>query len=259
MAGAGIKLFSTGAVLTAAQVNTYLMDQSIHRFADATARSAAYSSAGVTLAEGMFSYLDSTNKLYFYNGSSWEEVGAQIEAGEVTNTEVAADAAIALSKLAEGTAGNVVLANSSGVATYTSITGDISVTDAGVTAISTGVIVDADINASAEIALSKLANATISTKTSDYTLILSDKSKIIEMNSSSTNTLTVPPSSSVNFATGTEITVVQYGSGKTQIAAGSGVTVRSTPGLYLRDRYSSATLIKRATDEWYLIGDLSAS
>jgi len=259
MAGAGIKLFSTGAVLTAAQVNTYLMDQTIHRFATTSDRSSAYSAAGVTLAEGMFSYIDATNKLYFYTGSAWEEVGAQIEAGEVTNTEIAVSAGISLSKLASGTAGYVVLANGSGVPTYTSITGDISVTDAGVTAISSGVIVDADVNASAAIAKSKIADVSISNKVADYTLSLTDKNKIIEMEVSSANTLTVPPSSTANFAVGAEVTVVQYGSGKTQIAAGSGVTIRATPGLYLRARYSSATLIKRATDEWYLIGDLSAS
>ena len=146
------------------------MDQSIHRFATTTARATAYSSAGVTLAEGMFSYIDATNKLYFYTGSAWEEVGAQIEAGEVTNTEVSASAAIAISKLASGTSSQVILANASGVPTYTTISGDITVSSTGVTAIgaskvTSSMIVDAtivngDISTSAAIAHSKLANAT---------------------------------------------------------------------------------------------------
>lgn len=160
MAGQGIRLFSTGAVLTAAQINQYLMDQSIHRFATTTARATAYSAAGVTLAEGMFSYVDSTNKLYYYSGSAWEEVGAQIEAGEVTDTEVSATAAIAISKLASGTAAQVILANATGVPTYTTISGDVTVSNTGVTAITSGSIVNADINASAAIALSKLATST---------------------------------------------------------------------------------------------------
>lgn len=74
MAGAGAKLFTSGAVLTAAQVNTFLMDQAIMRFATTAARDAAFGGAGEpTLAEGMFAYIDADNKLYFYTGSAWQE------------------------------------------------------------------------------------------------------------------------------------------------------------------------------------------
>ena len=67
MAGAGAKLFTSGAVLTAAQVNTFLMDQTIMRFATTAARDAAFGGAGEpTLAEGMFAYIDDENKVYFY-------------------------------------------------------------------------------------------------------------------------------------------------------------------------------------------------
>lgn len=72
MAGAGYKLFNTGDVLTAAQVNTYLQEQAVMRFANAAARTTALS--GV-LAEGMMSYLDDTNVVQVYNGSSWVSVG----------------------------------------------------------------------------------------------------------------------------------------------------------------------------------------
>ena len=101
--------------------------------------------------------------------------------------------------------------------------------------------------------------ATIVNKVAGYTIALADQGKIVEMNVGSPVQLTVPPNSSVAFPIGTQINVMQYGAGKVQIAQGSGVIVRGTPGLYLRAQYSSATLIKRATDEWYLIGDLSAS
>jgi len=74
VAGAGSKLFQSGAVLTAAQVNTYLMDQTIMRFATTAARDAAFGGVGEpTLAEGMFAYIDADNKLYFYDGSAWNE------------------------------------------------------------------------------------------------------------------------------------------------------------------------------------------
>lgn len=72
MAGAGYKLFNTGDVLTAAQVNTYLQEQVVMVFASATARTTALS--GV-LAEGMVSYLKDTDAVEKYNGSSWVAVG----------------------------------------------------------------------------------------------------------------------------------------------------------------------------------------
>jgi hypothetical protein len=73
MAGAGAKLFTSGSVLTADQVNTYLMDQAIMKFASTTARDAAFGGAGEpTLSEGMFAYTTDTNTLWFYDGSAWE-------------------------------------------------------------------------------------------------------------------------------------------------------------------------------------------
>jgi len=68
MAGAGYKLFNTGDVLTAAQVNTYLQEQVVMVFANATARTTALS--GV-LAEGMVSYLKDTDAVEKYNGTAW--------------------------------------------------------------------------------------------------------------------------------------------------------------------------------------------
>jgi len=71
MAGAGYKLFATGDVLTASQVNTYLMQQTIMVFANSSARTSALS--GV-LAEGMFSYLQDTNSTEYYDGSAWQSI-----------------------------------------------------------------------------------------------------------------------------------------------------------------------------------------
>ena len=77
MAGAGYKLFNTGDVLTAAQVNTYLQEQVVMVFANATARTTALS--GV-LAEGMVSYLKDTDALEIYSGSAWIGYGS----GDIT-------------------------------------------------------------------------------------------------------------------------------------------------------------------------------
>jgi cytoskeletal protein CcmA (bactofilin family) len=81
-----------------------------------------------------------------------------IAAGVVVNADINASAAIDHSKLANITAGQVLLGNASNVPTATALTGDVTVNNTGVTAISAGVIVDADINANAEIAVAKLAD-----------------------------------------------------------------------------------------------------
>jgi hypothetical protein len=72
MAGAGYKLFNTGDVLTAAQVNTYLNEQTVMVFADSAARTTALS--GV-LSEGMMSYLQDTDSVEVYDATSWTAVG----------------------------------------------------------------------------------------------------------------------------------------------------------------------------------------
>jgi hypothetical protein len=98
----------------------------------------------------------------------------------------------------------------------------------------------------------KLTNA----QTASYTTVLADKDKIVEMNVSSANNLTVPLNSSVAYPIGSVINIVQTGSGQTTVVATSGVTINATPGLKLRAQWSSASLIKRAENTWVLVGDL---
>ena len=62
------RLFATGEILTAANVNTYLMKQTVMVFASASARTTALS--GV-LAEGMISYRTDSHVLEVYNGTAW--------------------------------------------------------------------------------------------------------------------------------------------------------------------------------------------
>ncbi len=102
---------------------------------------------------------------------------------------------------------------------------------------------------------------TLGAKAGNYTLAAGDAAEtIIIMDSSSANDLTVPSASAVAFGTGTSITVIQRGTGKTRILAGAGVTLLATPGLFLRARYSSCTLVKTENaNEWFVIGDLAAS
>jgi hypothetical protein len=96
-------------------------------------------------------------------------------------------------------------------------------------------------------------------RTDSYTLVLGDAGKVIEMGKATAQTLTVPPNSSVAFPVGTKVDVVQTGAGATTIAEGSGVTINSQDGnLKLTAQWAGATLIKRATNTWVLIGNLTA-
>ncbi len=96
------------------------------------------------------------------------------------------------------------------------------------------------------------------TQTASYTLVLADAGKAVDVDSASATIVTVPPNASVAFPVGTCIEICRYGTGTVAIAAGAGVTVRSRGSLLsIAAQYSSASLRKRATDEWILVGDLS--
>ena len=91
-----------------------------------------------------------------------------------------------------------------------------------------------------------------------YTLASGDAGKLIKMTNAAANTVTVPPSSSVNYAIGTTINVVQYGAGQTTLTAGSGVTIYSYNGaLGITGQYGQAVLTKCAADTWIAAGLLS--
>jgi hypothetical protein len=91
-----------------------------------------------------------------------------------------------------------------------------------------------------------------------YTLVTSDVNKLVELNNAAAITLTVPTNSATpGFNAGDQINLLQTGAGQVTVG-GAGVTINGTPGLKMRAQWSSATLIKRATDTWVLVGDLSA-
>jgi hypothetical protein len=73
---AGYREFQTGEVLTAANVNGFLMNQAVMVFADASARTTALS--GV-LTEGMLTYNKDTAALEVYDGSAFVPVGGAMK------------------------------------------------------------------------------------------------------------------------------------------------------------------------------------
>jgi hypothetical protein len=106
------------------------------------------------------------------------------------------------------------------------------------------------------VILSELAT---NNQTASYTLVLGDKAKVVEMTVGSANNLTVPANADVAYPVGTQIHIVQVGSGQTTVVASAGVTINTATTLKLRAQWSAATLIKRAENTWVLAGDLATS
>jgi hypothetical protein len=204
-AGLGFKTFAVGEVLSAANVNGYLM-QGVLVFANAAARDAAITSP----QEGQFAFTKDNDSLWYYSGSAW---------------------------LGSGATGDI-----EGVTAGTGITG-------GGTSGTVTVAFDYSVG----------NQAIENTQTDSYTLVLSDAGKMITMNKGTANNLTVPPNSSVAFPINSRIDIIQYGAGQTTIVAGAGVTIRSSGAkLKITGQYSGASLWKKGTNEWVLIGDIAS-
>jgi hypothetical protein len=75
------KTFVAGDVLTASDMNTFLMDQSVMTFADSAARGSAIPSP----TEGMVTYLDDTDALEVFNGTSFTGIGGGAATNAIIN------------------------------------------------------------------------------------------------------------------------------------------------------------------------------
>jgi len=101
--------------------------------------------------------LPNTTGTIVTTGDTGTVTSTMIADGTIVNADINASAAIAHSKLANITAGSVLLGNASNVPTATALSGDVTVNSSGVTAIASNVIVDGDVNPSAAIAGTKIS------------------------------------------------------------------------------------------------------
>jgi hypothetical protein len=292
MAGAGVRVFQPGEVLTAALVNSYLQDQVVARFDNAADRDGSFGGVGQpTLEEGRVCYLDSTNEIQYFSGTVWIPISAEAVTGRILTKGdvVVGTAPNTVDRVAVGDNGYVLTADSStvtGVAWKDVAVADgsivaVKIADGAVTSakIADGAIVNADINAAAAVSYSKL-NITNSVSTTDlaagaaragfrstqnaqvgttYTLTLSDLGALVELNNQNPITLTVPTEASVAFTIGDRVDILQTGAGQVTIAPVSGtVTINAFDnGLKLNGQYAAATLIKRGSNTWVAIGNLT--
>lgn len=95
-------------------------------------------------------------------GDTGTVTSTMITDGTIVDGDISATAGISYSKLATLTSAHLLIGNSSNVATVTPVTGDVTISNSGVTAITAGSIVNADISATAAIAGSKIVSGTTS-------------------------------------------------------------------------------------------------
>jgi len=234
MAGLGYKDFTVGQVLTSAEVDGYLMQQTIMVFASSAARTSALSAV---LAEGMFSYLTDTNATQYYDGAAWVDIS---NPGDIT----AVTAGTGLS--GGGTSGSVSLAIDSTVAT---LTGTQTLTNKTLT--------------SPVINTPKIAIG-YSAKTAAYTIASGDEGYLFSMNNAATQQFNIPTDATFNFAIGTQVHFVWItGAGQPTIGAVTpGTTTVISTGATsatpkLRVANSAASAIKLAANNWLVVGDLA--
>lgn len=90
------------------------------------------------------------------------------------------------------------------------------------------------------------------------TLLLTDRGKLLFTTNASATTITIPPQASVAWLDLTRIDIIWYGAGQPTFAHGSGVLLNSEDSKRkIAKRNGAVSLIRRASNEWLLIGNLA--
>jgi hypothetical protein len=112
---------------------------------------------------------------------------------------------------------------------------------------------------SKKITGAELKGSTLNAQTvTTYNLVLTDAHKTVTLTNGSAIDARIPLNSGTAFPIGTRIELIQGGAGQVTVAPTSGVTVNSSGGkTKLAAQYAVATILKVATDTWYLFGDIT--
>ncbi|NBQ97857.1 MAG: hypothetical protein EBU12_06480 [Microbacteriaceae bacterium] len=271
--------FTTGQVLTAAQVNSLQANDFNQTVSVKTANYTLVAadkgtriefntsgSVTCTVNSGLF---DAGDTLVIQNRGAGT---ATITAGTAT---VNTSASLALTQYSSGTlyfisnSAALFFGDAAGIsASIVDAKGDLIVGTAdntvGRLAVGTnGYTLVADSSQTTGLAYSAGIPVVLNAQTATYTVVLGDAYKLVTMSVASANNFQIPTNANVAFPTGTVINVIQIGAGQTTIqAVTSGTTTVLSTGATstapkLRVVNSVASCVKIATDTWLVTGDVA--
>lgn len=238
---------------------------------------ASWTSANPTLAAGEFGFETDTGKAKIGNGvTAWNSLAYSITGaiGDITSVTAgtglsgggtSGDVTVSLSTPVSAANGGTGLSSlGTGVATWLGTPSSSNLAAAVTDETGSGALV---FGTSPTLATPTLndpkINLAIDAETASYTAVLANNGQLVTMNNASANTFSIPTDANVDFPIGTQINVLQIGAGQTTIqAVTAGTTTINSTGATaaqprLRVRYSSATCIKLAANNWVVIGDIS--
>lgn len=189
-----------------------------------------------------------SNNAAIANFSNGLSAGSNFDNGAIGTASIAGQA-ITTALIADGNVTSVKLA-----ASLTLTTPVLGVASATSLAVSGSVTVGASVSVVGNVVYHIATN----NQTAAYTLVLADDGKIVEVLSATAVNVTIPLESSVAFPIGTQITVLQTGTGQLTFVPAVGVTLNANPGSKTRGQWTAATLIKRDANIWVALGDLSS-
>jgi hypothetical protein len=233
----------------------------------------AWTSANTVLAAGEVGFETDTKKMKVGDGSTaWTSLSYTVTDGDITavvagtglsggstsgSATLAIDTSVVVDKTTAQTLTNKTLT--------TPIISSISNTGTVTLPTSTDTLVGRDTTDTLtnKTLTDPKINLAFDAETASYTAVIANNGQVVTMSNSSANTFSIPTNASVAFPIGTQINVLQIGTGQTTIqAVTSGTTSILSTGATaaapkLRARYSAATCLKAGTDLWYVFGDIS--
>ncbi len=239
----------------------------------------SWTSANTVLAAGEIGFETDTKKIKVGDGSTaWTSLGYTVTDGDISGVTagtglsgggnsggvtLSVDTAIVATLTGNQTLTNKTVSLTSNTLSGTTAEFNTALSDGDFTTLSGSETLTNKTLTSPTINDPKL-NLTLNAQTgTTYTFVLSDNGKLVTGSNASAQTYSIPTNASVAFPVGAQINIIQIGAGQVTInAVTSGTTTVASTGATaaapkLRAQYSSATLIKAATDLWYVVGDIS--
>lgn len=246
----------------------------------------AWTSANTVLTAGEIGFESDTKKMKVGDGTTaWTSLAYTATDGDITavvagtglsggstsgSATLAIDTSVVVDKTTAQTLTNKtlttpIISSISNTGTLTlptstgtiALTSDITVTDSSTTTLTNKTLTSPSIN-------DPKLNLTLNAQTgTTYTFVLADNGKLVTASNASAQTYSIPTNASVAFPIGAQINIIQIGAGQVTIqATTSGTTTVASTGATattpkLRVQYSLATIIKAATDTWYVVGDIA--